>query len=56
MVNIVNWNDEISKCIYDDSVGIIIAKLAGGKSFCTFIKKYTTQINQYWLKTFIFNV
>ena len=36
-MNIINWNDEISKCAYDDSVGIRISKLAGTKYFCTFI-------------------
>ena len=37
IMNIISWNDEISKCAYDDSVGIRIAKLAGTKDFCTFI-------------------
>lgn len=37
MIDIINWQDILNDCKYDNSVGIKIAKIAGDEIFSTFI-------------------
>ena len=43
MVNIIQWKNVINSCVYDDSVGIKIAKLTGDERFSTFITEIDTK-------------